>query len=107
MTQDWTLDLGVFLSFVPTPPEVNVSANHDRAKWLREKWSMKILNEQEVRLRIDQHGKPGCFKSTAENFLVYIASISLASGPSLWSGPILSMLFQFFMGEIKTKPNTP
>jgi hypothetical protein len=28
-------------------------------------------------------GKLGCFESTAEIFLVYIASISLASGPIL------------------------
>ncbi len=38
---------------------------------------------QEVILRIGPLGKLGRFESTAEIFLVYIASISLASGPIL------------------------
>ncbi len=41
------------------------------------------LANQEVILRIGPLGKLSHFESTAEIFLVYIASISLASGPIL------------------------
>jgi hypothetical protein len=41
------------------------------------------MENQEVILRIGPLGKLGHFESTAEIFLVYIASISLASGPIL------------------------
>ena len=36
---------------------------------------------QEVRLRIGPLAKLGHFKSIAENFLIHIVTISLASGP--------------------------
>jgi hypothetical protein len=36
---------------------------------------------QEVRPRIGSLAKLGCLESTAENFLVYTVTISLASGP--------------------------
>jgi hypothetical protein len=36
---------------------------------------------QEVRLPIGPLAKLGCFKSTADNFLVHIITISLESGP--------------------------
>jgi len=41
----------------------------------------RTLAYQEVRLRIGPLAKLGRFKSTADNFLVYIVTISLASGP--------------------------
>ncbi len=43
----------------------------------------RTLVNQEVILRIGPLGKLGHFESAAEIFLVYIASISLASGPIL------------------------
>jgi hypothetical protein len=43
----------------------------------------RTLANQKVILRIGPLGKLGHFESTAEIFLVYIASISLASGPIL------------------------
>jgi hypothetical protein len=48
---------------------------------------MENFREQEGRLRMGSLGKLGRFKSTAENFLVYIASISSASWPILSPGP--------------------
>jgi len=41
----------------------------------------RTLAYQEVRLRIGPLAKLGRFKSTVDNFLVYIITISLASGP--------------------------
>jgi len=41
----------------------------------------KTLAYQEVRLWNGPLAKLGSFKSTADNFLVYIVTISLASGP--------------------------
>jgi len=43
--------------------------------------SWRTLAYQEVRLRIGPLAKLGRFKSTANNFLVYIVTISLVSGP--------------------------
>jgi hypothetical protein len=43
----------------------------------------RTVANQEVILRIGPLAKLGCFKSTAENFLVYIVTVSLASGPIL------------------------
>jgi hypothetical protein len=45
----------------------------------------RTLANQEVILRIGPLGKLGHFELTAEIFLVYIASISLASGLSITS----------------------
>ena len=45
--------------------------------------SWRTVAYQGVRLRIGPLAKLGCFKSTAENFLVYFVTISLASGPIL------------------------
>ena len=52
--------------------------------------SWRTLAYQEVRLRIGPLAKLGRFKSKADNFLVYIVTISLASGPirSLTSGTL-------------------
>jgi hypothetical protein len=41
----------------------------------------RTLAYKEVRLRISPLAKLGCFKSIADNFLVYNVTISLASGP--------------------------
>jgi hypothetical protein len=53
----------------------------------------RTLANQEVILRIGPLGKLGHFESAAEIFLVYIASISLASGPILsitsWHAKVL------------------
>jgi hypothetical protein len=46
-------------------------------------FTWRTVAYQEVRLRIGPLAKLGCFKSTAENFLVYFVTISLASGPIL------------------------
>jgi len=43
--------------------------------------SWRTLANQEVRLRSGPLAKLGRFKSTADNFLVYITTISLVSGP--------------------------
>ncbi len=40
---------------------------------------------QEVRLRIGPLAKLGCYKSTAENFLVYFVTISLAKLTFCWN----------------------
>ncbi len=43
--------------------------------------SWRTLAYEEVRLQIGPLTKLGRFKSTADNFLVYIVTISLVSGP--------------------------
>jgi len=56
--------------------------------------SWRTLAYQEVRLQIGPLAKQGCFKSTADNFLVYIVTISLASGP------IRSLIWKCLSNEI-------
>ncbi len=47
------------------------------------RYPWRTVAYQEVRLRIGPLAMLGCFKSTAENFLIYFVTISLASGPIL------------------------
>ncbi len=62
------------------------------------------LAYQEVRLRIGPLAKLGRFKSTADNFLVYIITISLASGPirslNSWYAKVLHELSFSFTSQI-------
>jgi hypothetical protein len=66
--------------------------------WIGKAW--RTLANQEVILRIGPLGKLGHFESTAEIFLVYIASISLASGPIL---SITSWYAKVLRGKSKVK----
>ncbi len=56
---------------------------------------MDNFHEQEGKLMIGPLGKLGRFKSTVENILVNIASISVASGPILsltsWNAAVLQL----------------
>ncbi len=63
----------------------------------------RTLANQEVILRIGPLGKLGHFESAAEIFLVYIASISLESGPIL---RITSWYAKVLRGETDTKLRT-
>ena len=61
------------------------------------------LDYQEVRLRIGPLAKLGCFKSTAENFLVYFVTISLASGPILSLTSWYTVVLYGWIDEINPK----
>jgi len=65
----------------------------------------RTLAYQEVRLRIGPLAKLGRFKSTADNFLVYIVTSSLASGPirslTSWYAKVLHGWSKFYAEVFK------
>ncbi len=69
----WKWTNGAFNSKVARSSKTFTSFQHPQP------W--RTLAYQEVRPRISPLAKLGCLESTAENILVYIVTISLASGP--------------------------
>jgi len=60
--------------------------------------SWRTLAYQKVRLWIGPLAKLGRFKSTADNFLVYIVTISLSSGP-VWRSNVTSFMYVCWLSQ--------